>query len=118
MYANGMMLTKYSVASESDVVRVLLIDDDEDDALIAKSLLSDICGITFEVDWVSSYDGIHTHFTQNQHHICLLDYCLGSCTGLDVLGEVLQYGCRMPIIMMTGTADREIDQKSDKAWCS
>lgn len=106
------MLTKDAVEGGIDRIRVLLIDDDEDDALIAQSLLSDIHGITFDVDWVSSYEGIRTHFTQSQHHICLLDYCLGSCTGLDVLGEVLQYGCRIPIIMMTGTTDREIDQKA------
>ncbi len=106
------MPTIDEVKCEPDVVRLLLIEDDEDDALIAKSLLSEIRGIKFDVDWVSSYEGIPTHIAQSQYHICLLDYYLGSCTGLDVLGEALQYGCQIPIIMMTGTADREIDQKA------
>ena len=106
------MSSSVGVKLETEVVRLLLIDDDEDDALIARSLLSEIRGIKFEVDWVSSYEEAFASIVQNSHHICLLDYCLGSRNGLEMLAEALQYGCRVPIIVMTGTTDREIDLKA------
>ncbi|MGB0911106.1 MAG: sensor histidine kinase [Nitrospirales bacterium] len=107
-----MIVTNTGLECELEVVRVLLIEDDEDDAFIARSLLSDIRGFTFEVDWISSYEEAFTAIVQNHHHICFLDYCLGSRTGLNMLGDALQYGCRIPIIMMTGSTDRDVDLKA------
>ena len=103
-----------STGLQPEVVQLLLIEDEEDDAVIARSLLSDIRGIEFDVDWVSTYEEALRMILQNHHQVCLLDYCLGSRTGLELLGEALQYGCRIPIIMMTGTTDREIDFKAMK----
>ena len=38
-----------------DAIRVLLIDDNEDDAMIAQAMLTRVRGITFNVDWVSTF---------------------------------------------------------------
>ncbi len=102
------------VALDTDIIDVLLIEDNEDDAVIARSLISEIPGSDFHVTWEKSYEDGLQSILQNQHHVCLLDYNLGSRTGLDFLGEALQYGCRMPIIMMTGTLDQEVDFKAIK----
>ncbi|MCA9472485.1 MAG: response regulator [Nitrospirales bacterium] len=98
----------------TQALRVLLIEDDEDDALIAKSLLSSIEGSTFHVDWISSYDEALDVILQNQHDVCLLDYRLEARTGIEFLRETLQYGCQVPIIMMTGAKDQELDFKAIK----
>ncbi len=95
-------------------IRVLLVDDNEDDALIAESMLTRVRGRTFDVQWVSTFrKGLET-LKEDAHDICLLDYCLGKETGLDVLGEALRFGCRVPIIMLTGTTDPEIDIQAIK----
>ncbi len=100
--------------SDTTPIRVLLIDDNEDDALIAEAMLSRVRGRSFEVQWVSTFrEGLET-LKEDAHDICLLDYCLGKETGLDVLGEALRFGCRVPIIMLTGTTDPEIDRQAIK----
>ena len=108
------MNTGMSAGIQAEVVQLLLIDDDEDDAVIARSLLSGIRGVEFKVDWIASYEEALDMILQSRHQVCLLDYCLGSRTGLELLEEALQYGCRIPIIMMTGTTDRAIDFKAMK----
>mgnify|MGYP002624335237 CR=1 FL=1 len=98
--------------NETDRVPILLIEDNEDDAIIAKALLSRIPDIPFCVDWVPSYDeGLRT-LQEEKHQICLLDYSLGSRSGLDLLREAVQYGIPIPIIMITGTTDRSIDMQA------
>ena len=95
-------------------IRVLLIDDNEDDALIAQAMLTRVRGITFDIEWASTFRQGLQKLKENTHDICLLDYCLGQETGLDVLGEALRFGCQVPIIMVTGTTDREIDLQAIK----
>ena len=95
-------------------IRVLLIDDNEDDALIAQAMLRRVQGIDFDVEWVSTYHEGLDLLKTDSHDICLLDYCLGKETGLDVLGESKRFGCRVPIVMLTGTTDREIDLQAIK----
>ena len=107
--------TCLSTEDESDqVIRVLLIDDDEDDALIARSLLSSVEDTRFQVDWVSPYDEALKTILRNQHHVCLLDYHLEARTGIEFLREAQQFGCQVPIIMMTGSKDQELDFKAIK----
>jgi len=103
------MTTTIDQKFATETVHLLLIEDEEDDAIIAHSLLSNIRGVDFKIDWVSSYEEAHASIVQSHHHVCLLDYCLGARTGLELLHNALQYGCKTPIIMMTGTTDRHID---------
>ena len=102
----------------TDVIHVLLVDDNEDDAMIAQAMLTRVRGITFEVEWVSTFRKGLEKLKEDSHDICLLDYCLGKETGLDVLGEALRFGCQVPIIMLTGTTDREIDLQAIKLGAS
>jgi len=97
-----------------DAIRVLLVDDNEDDAMIAQAMLTRVRGITFDVEWVSTFRQGIEKLKEDSHDICLLDYCLGKETGLDVLGEALRFGCRVPIVMLTGTTDREVDLQAIK----
>ncbi|HBP88640.1 MAG TPA: hypothetical protein DD706_13180 [Nitrospiraceae bacterium] len=100
--------------ADVDYVRVLLIDDSEDDAIIARAMLSRVRGVVFEEEWVPTFDEGVRKLKENTHDVCLLDYCLGKETGLDVLRETLKFGCRVPIIMLTGTNNQEIDIQAIK----
>lgn len=90
-------------------IRVLLVDDDEDDYIITRDLLSDIEGWVFDVEWASNYDDAFQLIAHCQHDVYLLDYRLGKQNGLDLLRESLATGCKAPMILMTGQGDRAID---------
>ena len=68
--------TSHSSVS-SDAIRVLLIDDNEDDAMITQATLTQVRGVQFETEWASTYQQGLQKLKENSHAICLLDYCLG-----------------------------------------
>jgi len=95
---------------ESEVLHVLLIEDDEDDYLITRALLSKAESISCDLDWASSFDEGLERILSNQYDACLVDYRLGARTGLDLLEEVNeQGGVETPIILLTGQGDLEVD---------
>lgn len=93
----------------TDAVKVLLIEDDEDDYRITRKRLRDVQTSTFVLEWVQTYDKGLEALLKNQHDICLLDYGLGALTGLDLLRDAMASGCKVPIILLTGQEDYAID---------
>ena len=89
-------------------IRVLLIEDDEDDFLIVKEFMSQVPS-KYELEWVSSCDAGLLALSSREHDICLLDYRVGGRNGLDVLRESLDNGFQTPIIILTGQGDYDID---------
>ena len=69
----------------SRTVRVLVVDDDEDDYLIARQLLSDIDGQKFDLVWVSTYDAGLEAIASDQHDVCVLDYRSSTTTRMTIL---------------------------------
>jgi diguanylate cyclase (GGDEF)-like protein len=94
---------------ESPQIRILLIDDDEEDYIVTRTLLSQIDESRFVLEWAATAEAGLEKIARNQHDVYLLDYQLGECTGLEVLRAALARGCTAPIIMLTGTGDREVD---------
>lgn len=95
--------------------RILLIDDDEDSFVITRGLLARTGKSNFELDWVGSFDAGLATLRQGRHVACLLDYRLDGRTGLELLNQAVAEGCRVPIIMMTGQDDHQIDLQAMKA---
>ena len=90
-------------------LKILVIEDDKDDYLIIKDLLSESQAFGFDLDWARDYDaGIETIFG-GLHDICLLDYKLDDRDGLELLHEVRGRGSSIPVIFMTGHGDYEVD---------
>jgi signal transduction histidine kinase len=94
---------------EDRPIRVLLVDDDEDDYVVTRDLLSAIERETFELQWVSSYDAALAAIAGNRHDLYLLDYRLGERTGLELLREMIKSNCKVPVTLLTGHEDREVD---------
>ena len=90
-------------------IRVLLVDDDEDDYILTRSLLLDIKGEFFQIDWVLSYDVALSQIVQRHHDVYLIDYRLGGYSGLDLLHEAITHHCEAPIILLTGQGDQDVD---------
>lgn len=96
-------------------VKILLVDDDEDDYVITRDLLSQIRERRHELEWVDNYrDGLAA-VGRREHDLCLLDYRLGERTGLELLQESQGFVTRLPIILLTGQGDAAIDLEAMKA---
>lgn len=99
-------------------LKILLVDDDEDDYIITQDLLSEIRLMKFELYWEKTHENVLKLLTNNQFDLCLFDYRLGAKTGLDLLQEVVKIGYKGPIIILTGQDDYEIDKEVMKAGAS
>jgi signal transduction histidine kinase len=102
-------------AGDRQPVRVLLIDDDEEDFLLTRDLLSDLPGGGYHLDWIGDYDAGLLAVCAGQYDVCLLDYRLGARTGLELLREAQADGCSAPVILLTGQGEYEIDQAAMQA---
>ena len=91
------------------VVRVLLVEDDEDDYVLTRDLLAEGFGGRVTVEWASTRSAGLELLTEALFDVALLDFNLGRETGLDLLREARARGCRTPVIMLTGQDDRTTD---------
>ncbi|HEY9892044.1 MAG TPA: response regulator [Candidatus Sericytochromatia bacterium] len=99
----------------NDPVKVLLVDDDEDDYVLTRDWFSEMENARFELHWVSNYDTAINAIADRQHDVYLFDYRLGTRNGLELLREALTNGCKAPIILLTGQGDHEVDIEAMKA---
>lgn len=96
-------------------VKVLLVDDDEDDAVLIRDWLGEIETASFEVAWVQTYQGALEAIERGQHEVYLVDYRLGEHTGLEVLQKVMEREGKAPVIMLTGAGSRRVDEEALQA---
>lgn len=96
-------------------IKVLLVDDDEDDFVVTRELLEEISGQRFVLDWANSYAAGVEQVQRMAHDVYLLDYRLGAHSGLEILSKAQEVGCRAPIIMLTGQGDLKVDAAAQAA---
>lgn len=102
----------------AETIRVLIIEDDNEDYLIARTLLSEIAGKQFAINRVDSYDGALPLIAENVHDVYLVDHHLGPKTGLELLQEAAKRGFRRPFILLTGERQRALDLAAMEAGAS
>ena len=90
-------------------IRILLVDDDEDDYVLTRDLLSGGSGDRFHLDWVDTYGRAVEAIDRKDHDLYLFDYRLGEQTGLELLQYSINSGIRAPIILLTAQGDRDVD---------
>lgn len=93
----------------SQIVKVLLVDDDEDDYIIVQDLFSEFKYGKYELEWASTYDEGATKLSKQEHDIYLVDYRLGGMSGLDLLRFSKRITSVAPFIILTGKGDYNID---------
>lgn len=101
-----------SQSNAPELVRVLLIDDDEDDYIIMKRLFGSMKSINSQLDWVSTSDQGIAKIQQSEHDAYLIDYRIDGRTGLEVLQEVNALERSEPFILLTGVGGQEIERES------
>ncbi|WP_020562865.1 hybrid sensor histidine kinase/response regulator [Methylosarcina fibrata] len=92
-------------------LRVLLVEDDEDDFVITRDLLAEIEHTDYELEWVDNAEDALARlvYLKNDYDVCLLDYRLGRTTGIEIIRKVLSEGLNVPMILLTEHSDRQID---------
>jgi PAS domain S-box-containing protein len=101
--------------AEPDIVKVLLVEDDEDDYILTQSFFEEIRDGHYQLEWIPNADEGLEAMVRNEHDICLVDYRLGACTGIELLSAAQVRGCKAPIILLTGQGEHEIDLQAMKA---
>lgn len=99
-------------------IKVLLIEDDEDDVLLAKEYLSDSEMFKFELEWIAETDKAREKMVENSHDVILVDYRLGSETGLDLIRYAQENGVLTPCILLTGQGDLKVDVDASRYGAS
>lgn len=103
---------------KNDRIRVLLVEDDEDDYVIMQDIISEIRYMQIELTWVDNYDSALKAAKSGSDDIFIIDYFLRGFTGLDLLCELRNNGVRRPVIVLTGQGDHEIDLQAMAAGAS
>src|ERR1017187_10066096 len=96
-------------------VKILLVDDDEDDYIITRDLIARIGERRHRLEWINNYEAGLAAVQRGEHDVCLLDYRLGEGTGLELLRASQPFTNRPPVILLTGQGDHEIDVEAMKA---
>lgn len=99
-------------------VKILLVDDDEDDYILTRDLLKEIPERVFTIDWEYTFDKALEAIKQKMYDVYLVDYRLGRNTGVELLHEALNAGCTEPIIMITGKGNPAVDVEAMKSGAS
>jgi PAS domain S-box-containing protein len=94
---------------EKQPIRILIIDDDEDDFFITSEYLRQIEDNQLSISWCYKFQDAIDHVRNRNFDIYFVDYRLGAKTGLDFLKEAIRLGCEEPIILLTGKGNKEID---------
>jgi PAS domain S-box-containing protein len=90
-------------------VKVLLIEDDEDDVFLAREYLAESAVYKFEMDWESRPEEARKKMVSGGYDIFLIDYRLGSETGLDLIRFSQENSVLTPSILLTGQGDLKVD---------
>ncbi len=99
-------------------LKVLLIEDDEDDYILTRSLFSEIKGWQSDLEWINNPSEGLKRMVHGQHDVCLVDYRLGAENGIELLRAALEQGCSAPSILLTGQGERAIDLEAMRAGAS
>ncbi|RPJ06178.1 MAG: EAL domain-containing protein [Spirochaetaceae bacterium] len=102
----------------TEPIRVLIVDDDEDDYIIIKDLLSQDHSCGYVTSWAKCIaEGLSALATRN-FDICLCDYRLGAENGIHFLQKVQSIPGNIPVILLTGMDAADVDIEAIRAGAS
>jgi two-component system, cell cycle sensor histidine kinase and response regulator CckA len=93
-------------------IRVLHVDDLEEEFILARELLSTVQGIEFQFQWVSDIQTAFQVIHKGKFDVCLVDYYLGPDRGLDFVRAAISNGITIPFILMSGQKDRSVEHEA------
>ncbi|KQS31285.1 ATP-binding protein [Dyadobacter sp. Leaf189] len=89
-------------------IKVLLVDDDEDDYFLTREYFNDLVNWKFDITWCATFRDAQNEIKTKKYDLYLFDYLLGESTGIDLIDLACQFECEEPIILLTGKGDTKI----------
>ncbi len=96
-------------------IRVLLVDDDEDDIILVRGMFREIADFEAQVEWESNFAAALTRVMRETYDIYLVDYRIGADTGIDWIHQVRALGVAAPVILLTGQGSYQVDMEAMQA---
>ena len=96
-------------------VRVLLVEDDEDDYILTRDVLDSIEQRQHEIVWCQTFGKALNLLAEQSFDVALIDYRIGQETGIELLKLAKASGHDLPMILLTGLDDRDIDVTASEA---
>jgi PAS domain S-box-containing protein len=103
------------MSTNQQLLRILVVEDDEDDFLLINDYIKHLRAWKCEVKWISRYEEAIAELTTNAYTICFSDYRLGAKNGIDLIKDIQDRNCNTPVILLTGKGNYEIDIEATKA---
>ncbi len=100
---------------DKPLIKLLVVDDDEEDFLIVRDLLSKTKDKRFKLTWASTYEAGLDLVDQDGFAAILVDYNLRQRNGLDFIREVTDIHEDVPTILLTGQGGYEVDVQAMEA---
>jgi diguanylate cyclase (GGDEF)-like protein len=107
-----------AVVSQDARVKLLIVDDDEDDLYLITDALSEVTRTSYAVTTASSSLLAMVELSKSNFDVIFSDYRLGAVTGVDFINSVRASGIDTPIILLTGISDHLVDNAALKAGSS
>ncbi len=94
---------------ETSEVKIILIDDDEEQYTIVRKYLKRFRSGRYKIEWAPTFESAMEAIKSSPFDLCLLDYDLGERTGLELLDEMRSYGAKFPVVFLTGRGSFDMD---------
>ena len=92
-----------------------MVDDDEADYFQVSHLLKRSQFVDYVLTWAKSYQEGMQALDEGDFDIAIFDYKLGAATGIELLQAAKLYRSDLPVILLTGHDNSEIDFLASKA---
>lgn len=99
-----------ATASAERVIRVLIVEDREDDFHFLAHVFRRTRRLAFSLTWARNYQEGIAALRAGGHDVAFFDYSLGTETGIDLLRAAQAMGATLPILLLTGRDDDETDE--------
>ena len=97
-----------------NVIKILIVDDDEDDYLILSDYVRSIEGCNFSIEWCQEYNEALGKIGDHNYDLYFVDYRLGHENGLQILEKVSKLSHYSPVVLLTGKGNKSIDIQAMK----
>lgn len=91
-----------------------MIDDDKEDYFLVNDYIKEIGGNLYLLEWTPDYNKGLQSLKKCEHDLYLIDHILGPVTGIDLIKEGIKSGCRVPMVLLTGLSNKELDVEALK----
>ena len=91
------------------LVQVLLVEDDEDDYYLTTAVIQSIDRTRYQIVWCNTFQKAVDALSEQSFDVALVDYRIGGETGLEFVKVARANGFFVPMILLTGLRDRDID---------